>query len=281
MKRFLLSLLLLVCLIVPRSASAAMFDLQKVADGVYAAVAVPGSKATSNGVVIITKYQVIVAGAHFSGEAIKDLFASISLYTPLPVRSVILTHHHRGFNYLDFDFPANIELLTSWQCWQALRSEYRDLKNPVTYFDKGITLVRDGRTIILSNAEAGHSGGDVLVYLPEDKILFASDLLFVDEIGPMADGHMRDWILNLEMMEKLDSRTIVPGIGPVSDRNSIRRFLNFFRDFMTELLGYAQKGDSPEMVLKKFPFERYKGMRGAEQYMKENVTRAYKELTGK
>ena len=264
-----------------RQSDAAMYDLQNIGDGVYAAIAAPESKAVSNALVITTRYQVIVAGAHFSADAIKDLFASIAQITPLPVRSVILTHHHRGFNYLDFDFPANVEVLTTWQSWQALRSEYRELKNPVSYFDKGMTLVRDGRSVILSNTEAGHSGGDLLVYLPEEKVLFTSDLLFVDEIGQMSDGSMRDWILNLEMMEKLDARTVVPGSGPVSDRAAIRRFLAFFREFMTELIALAQKNESLDAVLKKFPYGRYKGMKGADLHLRANVERAYRELTEK
>lgn len=281
MKRLLLPVFVLLLIGAGQPAWAGMYDLQKLTDGVYAAVATPGSKATSNALVIVTKYQVMIAGAHFVAEGIKDLVVEIAEITPLPVRYVILTHHHRGFNYVDFDFPANVELVTTWQGAQALKSEYRDVKNPVTYFDKGLTLIREGRSIILSNLDAGHSSGDLILYLPEDKILFASDLLFVDEIGYMGDGHMRDWILNLEMMDKLDVKTVVPGVGPVVDKSGIRRFLNFFKDFMSELLVYSQKGATLDVVEKKFSLDGYKNMKGYDTFMKANIKQAYKELLEK
>lgn len=176
----------------PGQVWSANYDIQKVADGVYGAIALSEGKAASNALIIITNYEVILAGAHFVPDGIKELLAEIARITPLPLRNVILTHHHRGFNYVDFDLPANVGIITSWQAYQSLKSELRELRNPLMYFDKRLTLQRDNVPIVLNNTEQAHSEGDLFVYLPKQGILFTSDLLFNEAVGYMGDGSMRD-----------------------------------------------------------------------------------------
>src|SRR5689334_2463436 len=88
-----------------QSAHAEQYEIRKVADNSYAALAQPEGKVVSNSFFIITDYEVILAGAHFTAEGVRELLQQIAKITPLPVTQVILTHHHKGFNYIDFDLP--------------------------------------------------------------------------------------------------------------------------------------------------------------------------------
>ena len=112
-------------LLAPLLGYAANFRFQKVKEGIYAAIAVPGGKAASNCLVVVTNYQVIMAGAHFVPETTKELLEFVQKITPIPVRYIILTHHHRGYNHIDFDLPANAEIIASGQAWQSLAGEFR------------------------------------------------------------------------------------------------------------------------------------------------------------
>ena len=257
------------------------FAVQKVAEGVFAAIALPKGKANSNAVIIVANGQVTLAGAHFSPEVIKELTAEAAKIAPFPLKTVILTHHHRGYNYIDYDFPPNVEIFTSWQTWRSLKEGYRELRNPVTFFDKGLTLVRGRMTIVLSNTDLGHSEGDVIVYLPEEKVLFTSDLFFNDVEGYMGDGHMREWVLDLEMMEGIDARVVIPGSGRVTNSAGITQFRLFFKDFLTEVLRHVEKGETLEQTKKAFRLPDYEALPGYKIFLNTNVERAYKQLQEK
>ena len=278
---FSFSILCALLFLVSRPSEAANYQVEKVADGVYAAIAVPGGKAASNAMIIITKSDVLLAGAHFSPEGTSELLAEIARLTTLPLRYVILTHHHKGFNYIDFDFPKNVEFITSWQTWQSLKSEYRELPNPVIYFDKGLTLQRNGVNIVLNNSEFGHSVGDVFIYLPGPGVLFTSDLVYNDVVGYMGDGHLREWSTILEFLGSLEARTVVPGLGKVTDSAGIQRFTRFYRDFTTEVLRYVEKGATLAQMKKDFRLAGYEHLPGYKTFLEVNLERAYQELKAK
>lgn len=278
MRKYLLLLLMVLAFAVPSHALAANYRIEKIEEGVYAAIALPEGKAASNVLIIVTPYQVILAGAHFVKEGIAELVADIADITPIPLRYVILTHHHPGYNYVDFDFPANVEVITSWQTWRALKGETRELKNHVSFFDKGLTLIRGDKVIVLTNTEYGHSEGDVFVFLPNEGVMFASDLFFNDVVGYMGEGHLRDWIINVETMEAVGAKYVVPGLGEVSDRSGLRRFRTFLKDFSTEVLRNIEAGKSLEETKKHFSLPRYENLPGYKAFFNVNVERAYRQL---
>jgi glyoxylase-like metal-dependent hydrolase (beta-lactamase superfamily II) len=271
-------MLLIILLLLPMTASAANFKFQKVRNNVYAAIAEPGGKAASNSLIIITSYQVIVAGSHFIPETTRELLDFVSTLTPIPVRYIILTHHHRGYNHIDFDLPANAEIIASGPTWQALKSEFRQIKNQVTFFDRGLTMKRGNTLIVISATERGHSEGDVLVYLPEEDVLFTSDLFFNDVAGYMGDGSFRDWIGSLDIMAGIDAGIVVPGLGGVTNTDGILRFQDFFRAFTTEVLRLTGKGLEIEAAKRQFSLPQYESMPGYKAFFDVNFRRAYNEL---
>lgn len=257
------------------------YEVHKVSDSVYAAIALPEGKAASNAMFIVTGNQVILAGAHFVLDGVRDLVAEIAQITPNPVREVILTHHHSGYNYIDLDLPANAEIITSWQTWQALKSEYRQVKNPVTFFDKGITLQREKLSIVLSNTDFGHSKGDIIVYVPAENVLFTSDLVFNRAVGYMGTGFMRDWVVGLEFLESLSANIVIPGVGKITDTDGITQFKLFMKDFLTEVIRHIEKGDSLAVTKKEFRLAKYTNLPGYKTFFEVNIERAYGELKEK
>lgn len=271
---------ILVALLLPAAPAAAQngFSVEKLADGVYAAIARPGGQATSNAFLVEGDDYLVAAGAHFTREVIGELVAAAASVTAKPIRYFILTHHHRGFSHIDFDFPPGKDVIMSWQTWQALDSEVRDVTAPTLFFGDGLTLKLGERTVILSNTGGGHTDGDLLVYLPDSGVLFASDLLYVGSVGYLGDGHMREWVMALEFMEQLGAKRIVPGYGPVSGAGELAEFKAFFKAFLTEVLRHIEAGDTLEKTLRTFSLPKYRDYDGYGRFLRTNVERAYKEL---
>lgn len=272
------ALLILCMVLMPALALAANFSFKHVRGGVYAAIAEPGGKAASNSLIVITNYQVIVAGAHFVPETTKELLDFVKTVTPIPVRYIILTHHHRGFNNVDFDLPANVEIISSGQTWQALKSEFRQIKNQVTFFDRSLTMKRGSTTLVLNATERAHSEGDVFVLLPEEGILFTSDLVFNNVAGYMGDATFRDWAGILEILASIDVRSVVPGLGGVSSTDGILQFQAYYRAFTTEVLRLTAKGLDVEAAKRQFSLPQYENLPGFRAFFDVNFRHAFHEL---
>lgn len=254
------------------------YAVQKVTEGVYAALALPGGHTSSNAFFVIGDSYVLAAGAHFTRGAITDLVAAVATVTPKPIRFFVLAHHHRGFSHIDVDFPPDREVIMSWQTWQAVSTERGALPFPTLFFNDGLTLKIGGHTVILYNLEKGHSEGDVLVYLPETQVLFTSDLAYFDSVGYLGEGHMQAWMLALDFMEGLDAKQVVPGYGPVGNSSELTGFRVFMQDFLTAVLGHIEAGDSLEKTLKDFSLAKYQEHEGYRRFLRSNIERAYLNL---
>lgn len=254
------------------------FLIEPLGRNVYAAIAKIGGKATSNAVFVIGEQYVVAAGAHMTKEVIRDLQTEIAALTPKPVRFFVLAHHHPGYTHVDFDFPPEQDVIMSWQAWQDMNSQVRRPDFPVLFFNEGLTLKPGGTTVVLTNLGRGHSAGDVVTFIPEAGVVFASDLFYVNSVGYMGGGYMREWILALDFLEQLGADKIVPGTGPVSGVDEVTAFKDFFREFLTAVLIRIERGDSLDQVMKDFDMPNYRHMSGYQQLIKVNLQRAYIEL---
>lgn len=262
----------------PAGLHAAVYTLTKVDERVYAAVVDPSGAAASNAFIVVTPTYVVVAGAHFTAEATAEITRIIAGVTPLPLRYVVLTHHHQGYSANDFDFPPTVEIITSTQTGTKLKTEQRTLKNQVITFDKGLAIHGGKQKILLNSMEAGHSVGDVALYLPDQAVLFTSDLFFNDEAGFMGDGSARGWVQDLQLLENLVVTRVVPGRGDVTDSAGLRRFRMFLQEFFTEVLGHVERGESAEETVRSFSLPAEKAPPNFSRYQRENVEWAWREL---
>jgi len=89
-----------------------------------------------------------------------------------------------------------------------------ELEYPDTVFEDSLVYEFGNRTIHLKWLGRGNTDGDVVVWLPEDRVLVTGDIL-VAPIPYAFDSPMLDWIRTLEQVATLDAATIIPGHGSV------------------------------------------------------------------
>lgn len=79
-----------------------------------------------------------------------------------------------------------------------------------------------GRRLQLIEVGPAHTKGDLMVYVPDAKTLFAGDILFIGSTPVMWAGPVENWIKALDLILDLDVVTIVPGHGPLTDKDGVR-----------------------------------------------------------
>ena len=100
---------------------------------------------------------------------------------------------------------------------------------PDVTMNEKMTLFRGGREIQVIFLGRAHTGGDVVVYFPQDKLVFTGDILFG---GPsfLGDGYVDDWPQTLENLKALDFDIVVPGHGPpMTDLSPIEKSQDYYR----------------------------------------------------
>jgi glyoxylase-like metal-dependent hydrolase (beta-lactamase superfamily II) len=89
------------------------------------------------------------------------------------------------------------------------------------------------KTIRSFHLGRGHTDGDLVTLFVEDRVLVTGDLLFrfrYPNIDLEAGGSVPAWIETLDRAAELDFDRVVPGHGPITDREGIRAFQGFLRE---------------------------------------------------
>jgi glyoxylase-like metal-dependent hydrolase (beta-lactamase superfamily II) len=127
----------------------------------------------------------------------------------------------------------------------AALGEVRPTPPTLTVRNK-VTLFRGGREIQLLFLGRGHTGGDIVVFLPRERIAATGDLL-VAALAYMGDGYIDEWITTLDELKKLDFVTILPGHGAAfTERQRIDNFQAYLRDFWAKASQFKSQGVSAE-----------------------------------
>ena len=122
---------------------------------------------------------------------------------------------------------------------------------PTVTLEDRITLFRGGREIDIRFIGRAHTGGDVVVFLPQEKILIGGDLVSTNPSN-LGDGYAGEWIQTLENLKKLDFTILLPGHGPaLKDRAPIDSWEDYLKDFWAQVQELKKQGVSVDDAAKR------------------------------
>ena len=231
------------------------FVLKEIGPGVYAAIS-----GESNAGFIIGDDAVLVVDSFFEPDTARALLGEIRKITPKPVRYVVNTHYHLDHVAGDpvfKDAGAIVVTHRNVRAWMRVenlhmfgsipdrafkaRMEQRiaQLPLPDMVTDSPVTIWLGARRVDIRPAE-GHTGGDLVVGVPDAKVLFCGDMLW--RMPPnIVDGKVSKWIETDKSFEQLPdaaSMTFVPGHGDLATVKDVA----IFRGFLTDLMSLTAAG---------------------------------------
>lgn len=225
------------------------FVLKSIGPGVYAAIDGPDGKSGSNAGFIIGDDGVLVVDSFFNPEATKALVGEIHRLTPKPIRYVVNTHYHVDHvggdgvlreagaviiahrNVRTWERTNNLHLLGD-NPTPELRAMVANLALPDIVTDKSLTIWLGSRRVDVRVAE-GHTGGDLVVSVPDAKVLFCGDMLWRHVSPNVIDGNVAHWTQTLAAFQRLpdaSAMTFVPGHGDVADVKDVAALQAYFTD---------------------------------------------------
>jgi glyoxylase-like metal-dependent hydrolase (beta-lactamase superfamily II) len=162
------------------------------------------------------------------------------------------------------------------------------LTHPTHTFTEAMTLQVGGRKVELRFLGRGHTSGDLVVWLPEERILFAGDLVEAQAAPYMGDAHIADWSgATLDAVEALGADQLVGGRGAVVRGSAVVQAIEDTRAFLrTTLDGTRQVREDSGSLKEAFELvygqlaPRYAGYPIFDHTMPFNVQRAWDELDG-
>ena len=116
----------------------------------------------------------------------------------------------------------------------------------------------------------GHSQSDALLYLPEERIAFLGDLLFINYQPALFNGDPNELLRILDKVEALDAKTLVPGHGPVGTSKDIAPMRDYVAALEKTVEETVASGGGPERAAEKpiaAPFDSWKW----HSFYKENI----------
>ncbi len=154
-----------------------------------------------------------------------------------------------------------------------------DLVPPGRTFDRQLTLEVGGKTVELIEVGPAHTAGDAMVYLPEERVLFAGDVLFIGGHPILWEGPAGNWIRALERIEELDPEVIVPGHGPITDLGGVARLKDYFVALSAEAKKRFEAGMDPVEAARDLELEGFDDW-GDPERLAVNVDSLFRELRG-
>ena len=230
----------------------------KLGEGAYAYTA----EGDPNTGVIIGDEGVMVIDTQATPYMAQDVLRKIREITDKPVKFALLSHYHavRVLGAAAFD-PENIissrltlEMIEErgQQDWDSEFGRFPRLFQghetipgltwPTIAFDEKLTVDLGNRKVEIMHVGKGHTQGDTIAWLPEEKVLYAGDLVEYGATPYTGDAHLAEWPATLERLSALKPNKLVPGRGDaLESAEKCEEAISQTRAFITDLYSNAQE----------------------------------------
>lgn len=192
-----------------------------------------------NSTVIVGDKGVILVDSGGSDEVGRHIATAVRQITHKPVTHVVNTHHHgdhylgnvafEGATFISSEMCRKMVLETSHEWLEIMERDIgrklpgtKPLAAEVTYpgGTRTETFIH-GVRVVFWVPRGSHTIGDLLVHLPDDKVLVAGDVLVSGVVPTFQDGSVKNWIQTLAEIETLGVAHFVPGHGDLMTLNDV------------------------------------------------------------
>jgi len=231
----------------------------ELAEGVYAYT----TEGDPNTGVIVGGDSVLIMDARATPVLARELIDAIRGVTVKPIRYVVLSHYHAvgvlGASAYGADYIIASEMtrdLIAERGQQDFESEVQrfprlfqsvetvpGLTWPNITFSDRMTLWMGDREVRLMHLGKGHTKGDIVAWLPKEKVCFSGDLVEYGATPYAGDSYPREWVQTLERVKALGAEKMVPGRGDaLVGEAKVREAISQTQEFLRTMVAKVEEG---------------------------------------
>lgn len=251
----------------------------KLAQNVYGYEEIRQPGFTTVSLFVVGNDGVLLADGQGNPEATKKLLDAIAKVTPKPVKWYVVGSDHGDHTAGNAVLPKDIKYIVT-----PFSKTQMKLDAPAMVGDRQVIDIGGIEVQALYLGRA-HTGGDLLVYLPKQKILFMSEVYLNRVFPAMRSAHPTEWLGVINWALQMDVERYVPGHGfieePKASREELVEYQRAMRAVIAEVARLHKLGLSADDAVKQADWGPFKEWLLSEQQGPIAVRKIYDEIAGK
>jgi cyclase len=264
----------------------------------------------SNAGLIVGQEEAVLVDTFFDLKTTRDLLDGVREVTDVPIATLVNTHHN-GDHCWGNQLVEGATIVGHANCREELVSGASpafiagmlqaegdggavgyfkrafgsfdfsgiEVTPPTVTFEDALTLHLDGRPLHLLHFGPAHTLGDIAVWVPDERVLFCGDLLFLGSTPLVWEGSLTNWIVAVDSLLALEPEVVVPGHGPTCGPEGLREMQGYLQHVVSEGARLREEGLPVLEAARRIDLGRYASWADSER-IALNLMRLDLELAG-
>lgn len=282
---------------IPADAQLPEPEIVEVSAGVFAYIQHDGSWCLNNPAFVAAADQVIAIDACATERRTRLFREAIGRLSEQPVRTLVNTHAHLDHTFGNYLFAEDAVIVGHANCRAEILHDAPELPArarqmfpsvewgaievvaPSLTFEDRLSLYAGELELELIYVSPAHTNTDVVVWLPERKVVIAGDIVFHRGTPFALMGSVAGWLEALDRLRALGAETIVPGHGPIAGPEVLDDVADYLRFVQQSAKAGFEAGAAPLEAARELDLGRFGEWTDSERIV-GNLHRAYSELRG-
>ena len=264
--------------------------VQELAPGVYSyeQLRAAGEELfTTVSMFVVTDEGVLVADGQGNFEETARMVEEIGKLTDQPITHVVIASDHGDHTAGNGAFPEGVEYIVHENSVAAMernRERIPEIPMPETVISDRLDLTLGGRAIEVLFLGRAHTGGDLVVHLPQESVLFLTEAYLHRVYPAMRSAYPTEWVAMLRRAQGMNARVNVPGHGFVDSAEMLAEELQVAIEALETVIAESTRlhemGLSPEEADAEADFGDLETWSLRESQRGMALRRVYMELNG-
>jgi len=287
--------------------------LHEIGNGLYAWLQPDGSWGWSNAGLVVDSGETLLVDTLFDLKLTRDMLHAMRNAVPAAnhIKQVVNTHAN-GDHYFGNQLVSDANIIVSKRCAEEMKerppesliarfTNYKELGDggeflmktmgrvfdfsgivytpPTQTFEGQLDVKVGNKMVKLVEVGPAHTGGDILAYIPQDKVVYTGDILFNGGHPIVWAGPVDNWIRACDLMLSWDVDVVVPGHGPITDKSGIRSLKHYLEYVKEQARRCYDEGMNLEQAVDNISLKEFNSWTDAERIY-VTVNNLYQEFSG-
>ncbi|MCT7530570.1 MBL fold metallo-hydrolase [Aliarcobacter cryaerophilus] len=239
-------------------------------------------------------YILIDTGANYNFA--KQAYEAMQKIEDLKVSTIIITHEHDDHwmgnsfykdrfnstiyapksineNYNENSKPRIFEILDKNEMENT-----KVIKADVVVNDEKVINISDKTIKIIPTKLIAHTKDDLIVYLPDEKVIFTGDIIMNQRVTSNRDGSVIGTLKAIDLINSYDWNTLIAGHGTITDKKATDFTIKYFTLLKTRVLEAIEAGITADEISKVVTMDDFKDVAMFDELNSRNVFDAFREL---